>query len=88
MKFAISAVIAAATPAVAAGLVVGTSVAVQTGNAAIGGTIYPSDESAGPTVPPQNATHGPARLSVLAGSDQAAWDSAHSVHVDFRRKAH
>jgi hypothetical protein len=31
------------------------------------------------------ATHAPAKLSVLVGNDQAAWDSAHSVHVDFRR---
>jgi hypothetical protein len=49
-------------------------------------------EPAGPAInsdaSPFIATHGPAKLSVLVGNDKAAWESAHSVHVDFRRKPH
>jgi hypothetical protein len=87
MQFAISALVAVATPAVAAGLVAGTSVAMQTGNAAIGNAIYStSDSDAGPQADPQQASHAPARLSVLVGNDKAAWESAHSVHVIFSRK--
>lgn len=90
MQFTISALVAVATPAVAAGLVAGTSVAMQTSNAAIGNAIYStSDADAGPqTDSQQGASHAPARLSVLVGNDKAAWDSAHSVHVVFTRKPH
>ena len=93
MQFAISAVVAVATPAIAAGLVAGTSVAMGTSGAAIGNTIYPGDEEA-PAVAtpiataPIGATHGPARLNVLVGNDQSAWDSVHSVHVNFSHKPH
>lgn len=84
MQFAISALVAVATPAVAAGLVAGTSVAMQTSNAAIGNAIYStSDADAGPQADTSQASHAPARLSVLVGNDKAAWDSAHSVHVVF-----
>jgi hypothetical protein len=90
MQFAISAVVALATPAVAAGLVAGTSVAMQSSNMAIGNAIYPTQDDASAPVPQaySQATHGPARLSVLAGNDQAAWDNAHSVHVNFSRPKH
>jgi hypothetical protein len=89
MQFAISALVAVATPAVAAGLVAGTSVAMQTSNTAIGSAIYStSDNDAGPQTDSQQASHAPARLSVLVGNDKAAWDSAHSVHVVFSRKPH
>jgi len=89
MRFAISALVAVATPAVAAGLVAGTSVAMQTSNAAIGNAIYStSDSDAGPQADSQEASHAPARLSALVGNDKAAWDSARSVHVIFTRKPH
>jgi hypothetical protein len=89
---AISAVAAVTTPAIAAGLMAGTSAAASTDAAAVSSAIYSADEAAGASVnsdpSPFVATHGPAKLSVLVGNDQAAWESAHSVHVDFRRKPH
>jgi hypothetical protein len=88
MQFGISAIVALTTPAVAAGLVAGTSVAVQTSNAAIGDAIYSTQDDAAPPAATAEATHGPARLSVLVGNDQAAWDSAHSVHVSFSHPKH
>ncbi len=36
----------------------------------------------------KQASHAPTRLSVLVGNDKAAWESAHSVHVDFSHKPH
>ncbi|HEY2033707.1 MAG TPA: hypothetical protein VGH02_08470 [Rhizomicrobium sp.] len=70
----------------AAGLVAGASAGTQ----AISGSIYPSGDPAGPASntdpPPAVATREPAKLSVLAGNDKAAWESAHSVHVDFRHR--
>ncbi len=91
MQFAISAIVAVTTPAVAAGLVAGTSVAMQSGNAAISNAIYSTADGdtgaqAGPV--PTQASHAPARLSVLVGNDKASWDSAHSVHVIFTRRSH
>ena len=89
MQFAISAIVAVTTPAVAAGLVAGTSAAMQSSNAAIGNAIYSTsdgDTGTQPEAPPAQASHAPARLSVLAGNDDAAWKSAHSVHVIFTRK--
>jgi hypothetical protein len=88
MQVAISAAVAIATPAIAASLVVGTSAAASAGTETIG-SVYPTDDGAAPAInsdaPPFIATHGPTKLSVLVGNDEAAWDSAHSVHVDFRR---
>jgi hypothetical protein len=89
MQVAISAAVAIATPAIAAGLVAGASAAASAGTETISSAIYSTDEGAGPSInsdaSPFIATHGPAKLSVLVGNDKAAWDSAHSVHVDFRR---
>jgi hypothetical protein len=91
-QFGISAVVALATPAVAAGLVAGTSVAMQTSNDAIGKAIYSTQDDSGMAAQrspnAEQATHGPARLSALVGNDQAAWDSANSVHMNFTRKPH
>jgi hypothetical protein len=90
MRFAISTAVAVATPAVAAGLVAGTSVAIQTSSDAVNQTIYSTQDDGGAASAPNpasvEATHGPARLTALVGNDQAAWDSAHSVHVTFTRK--
>ena len=81
-----------ATPTVAAGLIASTSAAAEAGTETIGHAIYPKEYPVGPAInsdsSPFIATHGPAKLSVLAGNDEAAWESAHSVHVDFRRKPH
>ncbi len=86
LQLAISTVAAIVTPAMAAGLVPGASAGAE----AVGSTMYPSDDAVGPAVnvdtSPYIATHGPAKLSVLVGNDKAAWESAHSVHVDFRRR--
>ena len=86
-QFAISAIVAVTTPAVAAGLVAGTSVAMQNSNLA--SAVYSTTDDVGS--PPaddasKQASHAPMRLSVLAGNDKAAWDSAHSVHVNFSHK--
>lgn len=82
--FAISAVAAIVTPAMAAGLVAGASAGTQ----AISSAMYPSDDPAGPAInsnsSPFIATHEPAKLSVLVGNGKDAWVSAHSVHVDFQ----
>ena len=91
MQFAISAIVAVTTPAVAAGLVAGTSVAMQSGSAAVNNAIYPATEGDAGTqadAAPGQASHAPARLSILVGNDDAAWKSAHSVHVNFTRKPH
>ena len=90
VQVSLSAIVAVATPAVAAGLVAGTSVALETSNTAIGSTIYPKNDSAttdGNTAT-ETATHGPARLSALAGTDREAWNSARAVHMNFVRKPH
>jgi hypothetical protein len=88
IRLAISASVAIASPAIAAGLVAGTSAAASAGAEGLGNTIYPADVSAGSSSDssPAMATHGPAKLSVLAGTDDAAWASAHSVHVDFAKR--
>jgi hypothetical protein len=88
MQFAISALVAVATPAVAAGLVAGTSAAMEAANNQINPTIVSTADGdvAAPQIQPGIATHAPAKLSVLAGHDDAAWASAHSVHVDFHHK--
>ncbi len=91
VQFAISALVAVGTPAVAAGLVAGTSVAMQSSNAVLNRAIYStndSDTGAQADSVPAQASHPPARLSALVGNDQAAWDSAHSVHVIFPHKPH
>ena len=84
---AFSAAAAIVTPAMAAGLMAGASAGTQ----ALSGAIYPSDDAVGSEIhsdpSPLAATHGPAKLSVLAGNDAAAKASARSVHVDFARHA-
>lgn len=84
-QLAISTVVAIASPAVAAGLLTGASVVASTNNSP-GSAIYSTDSAAGAAAanseaPPFVATHAPAKLSVLVGNDDAAWASAHSVHV-------
>jgi len=85
MQLAISAVVAVATPALAAGLVAGASVAASVGGDALNGAIGPGaatpDIDSDPS--PYIATHDPARLSALAGNDDAARESVRSVHVRF-----
>ena len=93
IRLAISAGVAIASPALAAGLVVGTSAAASAGVDGLGNAIYPADASADTAdisdSSPAVATHGPTKLTVLAGNDAAAWASAHSVHVEFaKRKPH
>ena len=89
VQLAVSAIVAIATPAIAAGVLAGASAAASADTETIRTAIYPADEVVGDTInsdsSPLIATHAPAKLSVLVGNDQAAWDSAHSVHVDFRR---
>ena len=77
----ISAVCAVATPALAAGLVEGTSAAVRTvADAAtppgLGG-VLPQDSTAIERLQ-HVATRAPARLSPLAGNDEIAWESVKS----------
>jgi hypothetical protein len=91
VKFArailISSVVAAATPALAAGLVAGTASAVKV--VADAGPMsrnanVDADMQAGAsetTVADFSATNGPRRLSPLAGTDEQAWSSARDVHV-------
>ncbi len=58
---------------------------------AVGSAIYPPDNdasaAAGADTGAQTATHAPAKLSVLAGNDEQAWESAHSVHVEFAKRS-
>jgi hypothetical protein len=83
-QFAISAALAAVTPAAAAGLVEGVSVAATTVDQA--GAIPAS--GAAPVLRPETvATHAPARLSALAGNDKMAWDSAKSIHPVIARSS-
>jgi hypothetical protein len=92
MKFAraifISSIAAAATPALAAGLVAGTASAVKV--VADAGPMSrnvsaDADMQAGASESTMasdfSATSGPRRLSPLAGSDEQAWSSARDVHV-------
>lgn len=90
MRLAISAVAAVATPAIAAGLVTGASVATSAGSDAISSAVGTTDDAVGSNVDesPTVATHGPAQLSVLAGNDEEAWKSVHSVHVVFPHRPH
>jgi hypothetical protein len=84
MQLAISAAVAVATPAVAAGLVEGVSAATNT--VADANSILPTDTDGGSSTPaaaPADshvATRAPLRLSALAGEDDAAWADAKSVH--------
>lgn len=85
----ISALAAVATPAIAAGLVVGTQQAVSVADSdPLGTTSYaPTDIApAASDVRENYATHAPTRLSPLAGTDKQAWESAHAVHVRFEHK--
>jgi len=80
-QFAISAALAAVTPAAAAGLVEGVSVAATTVDQAGAVPVSLTDTDSVPASQPDKlATHEPARLSPLAGIDKTAWDSAKSVH--------
>ncbi|HEX3675483.1 MAG TPA: hypothetical protein VHU87_14530 [Rhizomicrobium sp.] len=88
MQLAISATVAIATPALAAGLVEGVSAATST--VAGANTILPDDTGGGSATlaaaPADShvATHAPLRLSALAGEDDAAWADARSVHRNKR----
>jgi len=90
LHLAISAVVAVATPAIAVGFMASTSAAASADTPTVSNAIYSTDDEVGTSInsdpSPSIATHGPAKLSVLVGNDKAAWESAHSVHVDFRRK--
>lgn len=89
-QLAISAFVAVATPALAAGLMTGVSATGTASDAVLAPTIAVSDTGDGGTVnsgsSPLLASHSPARLSALAGDDDAAWSSAHSVHVEFAKR--
>jgi hypothetical protein len=89
-QVAVSAIAAIATPAIAAGVLAGASAAASADTETISAAIYQTDVAAGADInsdsSPFIATHAPAKLSVLVGNDKAAWDSAHSVHVDFRHR--
>ena len=78
-QFAISAALAAVTPAAAAGLVEGVSVAATTVDQAGAVPVLVADTGNLPQ-PEKVATHEPARLSPLAGNDKTARDSAKSIH--------
>jgi hypothetical protein len=84
VHLAFSAAAAVITPAMAAGLIAGTSA----GTEAIGSTVISSDAGAGASDLDGGAhvaTRAPTPLSVLAGNNKQAWASVHTVHVDFRR---
>jgi hypothetical protein len=84
-QIAFSACVAIVTPAAAAGLVEGVSAAATT--VADATSPMPSiapDSVGGAPVDSHVATRAPARLSALAGSDDAAWADAHSVAHDKR----
>jgi hypothetical protein len=72
VRFLISAFVALATPAVAAGLVEGVSVTATTVAYATQ-HLTPDEGSAG--VNGRVATHGPARLSVLVGTGDLAYQN-------------
>jgi hypothetical protein len=82
IRFLISAVVAAATPALAAGVVLGVSAAATTVADATQPGI-PDDMAANASgVNGRVATHGPARLSVLVGDGDLAWqDVGRSRHA-------
>jgi len=88
MQLSISMFAALATPALAAGLVAGTGQAVALANDdAVASDVSYSPQASAPAASQtiaNYATHGPTRLSPLAGSDKAAWESAHAVHVQFK----
>ncbi|MGH6872277.1 MAG: hypothetical protein ACREHE_12300 [Rhizomicrobium sp.] len=79
-QFAISAVVAAVTPAAAAGIVEGVSAAATTvSDAAMPAQIDSTNDIAGSAGAPSDSravTHAPTRLSALAGDDDAAWADA------------
>jgi hypothetical protein len=72
IRFLISAFVAVATPAVAAGLVEGVSVTATT-IASATPPVTPDEGFAG--VNGRVATHGPARLSVLVGNGDLAYQN-------------
>jgi hypothetical protein len=77
VRFVISAFVALATPAVGAGLVEGVSATART-VAEITRPLPPDDGAAG--VNGRVATHGPARLSVLVGSGDLAYQNVGVVN--------
>jgi hypothetical protein len=90
-QLTISALVAVATPALAAGLMTGVSATGSASDVVLTPTIATSDAGAGAPVSADPsllvvASHGPARLSALAGDDDAAWSSAHAVHVEFAKR--
>ncbi len=73
MQLAISAAVAVVTPAAAAGLVEGVSAAANTVADASTPSIVSIDSNGGSQMPDSRvATHGPMRLSALAGDDDLA----------------
>jgi hypothetical protein len=90
IHLSISALAALATPAIAAGLVIGTGQVFYVADSSTPGIAtasVPTDQAPAANRLRENyATHEPARLSPLAGNDKAAWDSAHAVHVQFKQK--
>lgn len=92
MRLAISAVAAVATPAIAAGLVTGASVATSAGSDALSSAVGTAGDLAATTTDADEAlnvaTHAPVQLSVLAGNGDNAWKSVHSVHVVFPHRPH
>lgn len=75
IRFLVSATVALATPAVAAGLVEGVSATAATvANATQPLPILPADDSSA-GVNGRVATHGPARLSVLVGNGDLAYQN-------------
>lgn len=83
MQFAISAAVATVTPALAAGMVEGVSAAATSvSDAAMPATtIAPTGDVGGTAqlVDSHVATHGPTRLSALAGDDETARADARDV---------
>jgi hypothetical protein len=71
-RFLISAFVALATPAMAAGLVEGVSVTAAT-VASVTQPLTPDERSGG--VNGRVATHGPARLSLLVGNGDLAYQN-------------
>jgi hypothetical protein len=89
MQFAISAAVATVTPALAAGMVEGVSAAATTvSDAAMPNQqIAPTGDAGGTSQPADSriATHGPTRLTALAGNDETAWADAKQASRHARR---
>ena len=88
IRFLISAFVAAATPAVAAGVVVGVSAAATTVADATQPGIPDGQSDSAAGVNGRVATHGPARLSVLVGNGDLAWQDVNQAADTSARKPH